>query len=194
MRRTLAALIALTALLAAASAAPTPKDESPYFPTRVGAKWVYRTGEEGEEVRVVTAVEDKGGAKLVSVGLVKDGKVTPETEEVSVSEKGLYVVGGKGKKLDRPICLLKLPHEPGDKWELDFGFDGVSFKGTATAREPEWVEVPAGKYRAVPVEMRYAVQGNSRQTTVWYARGVGTVKEVVGSKERVLKSFTPGKD
>lgn len=54
--------------------------------------------------------------------------------------------------------------------------------------------MPAGTFRAIKV--KYEGQGISEpgtERTTWYAPGVGKVRELVEGRERVLKSFTPGK-
>src|SRR5262245_54660422 len=69
--RLFTALVALALLLVVAPAAPVPSHLKPknpplFFPTKVGAKWVYRTGDL-EETFVVTVVAEAGGTKVVTV-------------------------------------------------------------------------------------------------------------------------------
>jgi hypothetical protein len=101
--------------------------------------------------------------------------------------------------------LLKLPAKEGDKWEFDTpaqrdergrGLRGE--KGTVTVGPTEVVEVPAGKFRAVRLEIAVtAINGDAVpeiRYTSWYAPEVGLVKMTRGTEwTRVLKSFTPGK-
>ena len=61
----------------------------------------------------------------------------------------------------------------------------------------EEVEVPAGKFKAVPVTSINHLAGRIQKTRHWYAPGVGLIKTApfdgdVGGTE-ILKSFTPGK-
>jgi hypothetical protein len=110
---------ALTLLAALAPAAPVPKGASKpvlYFPTTVGAKWVYDE-EDGERVYAVTAVEKRDGSDLVTVGQVgPDGKAVPKETWV-VSDRGLSLLERDGQKRDPPPCYLKLPHQPGEAWD-----------------------------------------------------------------------------
>jgi hypothetical protein len=184
-------------VLAIAPAAPVPKEMPPYFPTQVGTKWVYQDGDT-EEVQVITAVEESTKGKVITVGKVKDGQVVPWYEMLA-SDKSLSKLWCPSGQFDPPLCQLKLPPRPGDKWEFDSSLSAVRFeyKGAARVREPEWVEVPAGRYWAVAVEVDVTGGPNDTpfQKTVWFAPRIGRVKEVWSfGREMVLKSFTPGKD
>ena len=188
--------------LAPAAQAPTgAKNPEPYFPTGKGARWVY--DEQGSErVFAVTAVEEKDGAKLVTVTELPE-RSGGLSGRVAVSEKGLFQVGTglAGFTYDTPVCLLRLPHKPGDRWgfHIHAQFNLKEYKGIKTVRAAEEVVVPAGRYTAIPVVTDYAIDGAQQAPiTMWYARGVGLVKltfeGINGSHELVLKSFTAGKD
>lgn len=104
------------ALSTLAPAQPAPKIEPPlYFPTKVGTKWVQSTPD-GERTFEVTAVEEKDGATLVVVTQVV-GRWRQVCQVVSVSERGLYRVEASDQiLLLPPLCVLLLPHKPGDSW------------------------------------------------------------------------------
>jgi hypothetical protein len=180
--------------LSAAAPAPALKDKHKavlYHPTRVGAKWVY-TSDERDGVEEVTDAKEMGGARLVTVGC---GRFP--TRALLVSGKGICVVAFNVAELTEPLWLLKLPHAPGNKWEAVLaGEPWGRAVGSAKAYGPERVEVPAGTYQAIRVELELPYvdgrEGKARKTT-WYAPGVGKVKEVYGEKVKVLKSFHPGK-
>src|SRR5262245_58660731 len=107
--------VVLTALGGgAAPIPPTPKEVQFFFPTEVGAKWLYKVGNR-EDTLVVTHVDDQHGAKLVSVSRV-EGKKTVQAMKVLVSEKGLYEVEVVGTVFDPPRCVLRLPAKRGDSW------------------------------------------------------------------------------
>lgn len=183
------------------TAAPIPKDAAKgvlYHPTRVGAKWVYKSGDR-DSVEVVTDVKEKDGAKLVAVGHEIGAKVTP-FRVVSVSAHGLCLPAGEVGEftLNEPLWLLKLPHAPGNKWEavLDVAQFG-RVVGSAKADGPERVEVPAGTYQAIRVVLELQIDGRTGKPvpqTIWYAPGIGKVKEVQGDRVEELKSFDPGKE
>lgn len=168
------------ALLAATLAAPVPKAKAPplYFPTTVGATWVYeRDG--GEEAVSVSAVE-KDGDDLVVSRTSADKRGT-KYSPVVVSADGLRQ---PRERADGQVgWVLKSTVRDGDSWEVPDG-------GTRTLHGPEEVQVPAGKYQA----LRVVWERDGETTTSWYAPGVGEVKRTVkrGKEEavfRALKSF-----
>jgi hypothetical protein len=201
MRRLLSAGASLC-LLAAVAAAQTSVEQPTqgfYSPTTVGTKWVIASSEGAKDRTFeVTAIEDKDGAKIVTVS---EGQKVAWVD--SVSAKGVYRIQGGETKFDPPICQLKLPHKPGDKWDLE----GGQLKGTMTVFEREQVEVPAGKYKAIRLELveptpRRGLGGKAPvapKWTFWYAPDVGLVKVIrtgpsgVPAFVQEMKSFTPSK-
>jgi hypothetical protein len=201
--RNSALIIAAATLAITAFAAPLPSDAKKpilYFPVEVGAKWVYQWEDKEEMTREVTAVEDRKGAKIVTVSQMgKDNKLSP-CEVVSVTEQGLVLLSDSEHEFKPPVCLLKIPYKPGDSWKCDSNWLGLNHLGaTAKVLEIEELEVPAGKFKTIRVERTYALNGTSGGDK-WddlFAPGIGRVKMVDhfdGSvTSAVLKSFTPGK-
>jgi hypothetical protein len=186
MARPLAILLLLLATLPA-PAAPALKTKGPalYYPTTVGARWVYQDPDK-EHTFVVSRVEEKDGAFVVDVAEGPDGREVL-CQQMRVSAEGVFRLSVAGTKYPNPECLLKLPHKDGQEWEFDLGpANGGSAKLTAVGRET--VETPAGKFDAIKVE-----RVGSNSATYWFAEGVGLVKKTSGKWERILKSFTPGK-
>lgn len=189
-------------VLLLALAAPVPKgveEAKLFYPTKVGDKWTYLFTEKGgnakdktsELVEMVTAVEDKDGVKVVTVGRFHDdGKVyTNRTRRVS--DRGVWQTEGEGCEPFRtPWVHLKLPHKPGQAWEDDEHSKDTSL----TAHGPEKVKVPAGEYDAIRVEKRKRGEPKSDPIqTDWYAPRVGIVQVRSGTLLIVMKEFTPGK-
>ncbi|QEL17593.1 hypothetical protein [Limnoglobus roseus] len=205
----LRALVTLVVLTPLAVAAPPPKaaDEKAglYYPTTVGTKWVLETkaGDATTESTVtVTGVVEKDGVFRVTTETVRataaaaGPRATAVTHEVSAA--GLATVARAGAELKIPQPLLKLPAKKGDTWGVG---NGPAAGGmTYTVGEPVEVEVPAGKFKAIPVERTEsgAAGGTPFTSTLWYAPGVGLVKSVVKLRDQerttVLKSFTLGTD
>jgi hypothetical protein len=208
--------------------APPPKNAKDpgrewYFPTKVGARWVYnwKLGPKGgekelERTYVITDVADKGGAKIVTLAQeVKSGagqpagvKVYP-LEKYLVSDDGLFLTEFVDRsvparadstftKLDPPWALLKLPVKPDQSWEHRSlrGEHESKFLYRTVGREE--IEVPAGKYKAVRVEEELVVLDNGKPLTItkkhWYAPGVGRVRFEQPQDVKELKSFSPGKE
>jgi hypothetical protein len=202
MRRSLLALL-LTLIsqvpLVTAAPAPTPfpKEEPLYFPTRVGAEWVYDEG--GYKYKfAITKVEEKAGATLVTVGVYQsDGKTTQHAYTVEVSKTGIRETLNFNRKVEPPTPRLKLPCAKGDKWEAPFSLDGQKRADFAmTVGGVEEVKVPAGTFKAIRVDqVSTGVDNKATETiTTWYAPGVGPVRIAHrGGSTRDLISFTPGK-
>jgi hypothetical protein len=193
VRRFLVILLVSTLFAAVAPAAPVPKhlmkDPVYYFPLRVGTKWVY-TDPEGEETLVISGIEVVDGSRIVTVERQGNGKAVV-WEKMAVSARGLSRVEGLGGKLDPPLEMLRTPAVVGNKWE----FKTTGVDGTDSIGAIEQLKVPAGTFEAVRVDAVYSLGGSEQKTTFWYARNVGLVKmDYNGGKERVLKSFTPGKE
>lgn len=195
-------VVLVTAALASlvAQAAPKPKTNPPalYFPTAVGDKWeVVLVGADApklENVQIVKAVETDGGAKTVTVeNLRPEGEPGP-TYVVEVSDRGVCVVKQKGKQLDPPQWLLKLPAKPGSHWEAPaFDRNGKVVRTEyRTVSGEEDVETPAGRFKAIRVDVRHQADGEPYQTE-WHAVGWGRVRIQTGKSAVALKSFTPGK-
>src|SRR5438067_1882074 len=103
MHRSLSAIAALFLILTVA-AAQTSVDQAEavlYSPTKVGTKWVIvsqwvaRPGNPQDHTYEVTAVEDKDGAKIVTVS---EGQKVAWVD--SVSAKGVYRLQGGETKFD----------------------------------------------------------------------------------------------
>jgi hypothetical protein len=195
LSRLIGPLFAITFVLPAAVAAPRLPDHQSapglYFPTRVGAKWVYQNGL-AEYAEVVTEVEREEKTLIVTTAIVDNQGDPRSNVKVAVSTDGLFLVDNPrlGEKPKSPACLLSLKHRPGDEWT-------DSLYGYAhTASEPEWIDVPAGRFKAIRVEQKVIHSVQRRKNTYWYAEGVGLVKWESSSilRPTVLKSFDPGKE
>jgi hypothetical protein len=203
MSRRIAA-VALLVLVSTAGAAPTLKEPKQplYFSTTEGSRRVYVVrygGNTVERTEVVSKVEKKDGVCRVSLGRDVGGEVHPMTT-VEVSDKGIFRVATAGRDLPTPNPLLKLPAKPGDTWEWEQegpGGAGPMVKTTYTVGKEEEIEVPAGKFKAIPVEAVLDMNGRIMKTTSWYAPGIGPVKTVSDSgtnqQTQVLKSITPAR-
>jgi hypothetical protein len=162
-----------------------------YFPTKVGTKLEYE--EPGRQLTMlVTAVADRGGAKVVSVGrLGADERVTP-LMTVAVTGTGVFRVARGDRTLDTPEVWLRLPAERDQVWEYPTGDPAVPPRDVVRQRVvgTEDVTVPAGTFRCVGVSGHQ----NGHTLTCWYAQDVGLVKTEAATWTEVLKAYTPGKD
>jgi len=193
--RLICALIASTLMLPPVVAAPRLPDHPSapplYYPTRVGAKWVYQNGL-AEYAQVVAKVEREDKMLTVTTAILNAQGEPRPNEKVAVSPDGLFIVENlrQGIKPKSPACLLSLKHRPGDEWtDSLYGY-------VHTASEPEWIDVPAGRFKAIRVEQSVDIEGQRGKNTYWFAEGVGLVKceQFWMLRPTVLKSFDPGKE
>jgi hypothetical protein len=162
-----------------------------YFPTKVGTKLEYEDEAKLTRTLVVTAVAERGGAKIVSLGrIASDESVSPHST-LAVTGTGLYRVEHNGHKFLVPESWLLLPAEFDRKWE--YSEDGSTEPRSIVHQRivgTKDVTVPAGTFRCVGVNSYQ----NGLSVVCWYAVGVGIVKSEAAKWGEVLKSFTPGKD
>jgi hypothetical protein len=196
------ALIAL-ALTTTVVSAQDPKAEALYFPTKVGDKRVYEQTVEDATfttVDTVIKVEAKGKGFVVTAAREGESATRKVVAVFDVSGRGVSRVSSGGRVDASPVPILKLPCKAGDTWTVEVAGTPTSGPGKerhTVGKEAE-VEVPAGKFRAIPMATEIGT-GTCRPqvTTKWYAPDVGMVKSVTAIGERdivtVLKSFTPGK-
>jgi hypothetical protein len=196
--RALAALVVLAVPLAAAPVPKEkPKDAAPnYYPTKKGSRWVYKVGET-TMATVVTAVEEKDGAKLLTVDTVVNDK-TVATERLSVSDKGVFRTHINKAAIEPPVCILKSPVKAGEAWEVASKIQDQATVGTFTVVGVEAVTVPAGAFKAVVVDgPDFEIAGTKTGVKYWFAPDVGLVKiayTIAGTAAVLeLKDFTPGK-
>ena len=190
----------LTALPAVViPAAPIPVEakriQPVYHPTELGTRWVYAAGPGPVEVIVeVTSIEEKNGVKTITAHRIEDGEQGRVWQTVRISRDGMFVSDDGGIASDPPPCLLRSPAKAGEQWSEEFNFGKRRCTGKRSVGAAEEIEVPAGRFTAVPVTFDYKLAdcGDERDTT-WYAPNVGEVKSVFGRSERVLKSFRKGK-
>ncbi|QEL17542.1 hypothetical protein [Limnoglobus roseus] len=182
------------------AAAPVPKTATKvtYYPTTAGAKWVYQQ-EKREWEEVITKAEQRKGETLLTVSVTEGGGSYDDT--YTISDEGVTKLTTSNFQLSR--LLIKSPAKKGDAWAVETPVQkGILPEGgMATVGEAEDVEVPAGKYHAVPVRIVVTKTNGQvlatpgRTYTHWYAPDVGLVKfhcqDGGTDLDRVLKSFTP---
>jgi hypothetical protein len=196
VRRLLAVLLVLAFVAVVAPAAPVPKhlmkNQGPvyYYPTALGAKWVYNEPD-GDHVLVVSKVEDRKGTKVVTVEH-ENGKQRVVDQVMEVSEAGLTRLSCGGEPFDVPLVMLEAPFRIGTTWENKTS----GAQGTSTIVGVETIKVPAGTFEAVRVDMEQNRAGRLQGTLqAWYAPGVGLLKMTENDKVIwLLKSFTSGKE
>lgn len=188
-------LLATVSLVLSPSTAPVPKDRVPlYHPIEIGAKKVCIDEKKTEFTEVVTDVEEKDGRMLVKVA-GRNGDAEWNAT-LAVSRQGISHLH---EEEEFEEYVLKTPFKAGDSWTIESKHFG-GYKATYTVGKPEMVEVPAGRYLAVPVTREFNFDNEAiGSETAWYVPGIGEIKHIAKTKEgivqvqTVMKSFTPGK-
>ncbi|MBP3956276.1 hypothetical protein J8F10_13380 [Gemmata sp. G18] len=207
MSRVLMVPAVVVLILSVGSAAPVPKHlvpkEALYHAHTPGIRFAwdhkYDRMEPEATVMVVTDVDRQAEGHVVSMGFVIKEQVAVIREKVRVSDRGVALVEYGGCKVDPPMWLLKLPLKPGEQWETTTVMQEAEQKFRHTVGKPEWVEVPAGRFMAVPVVQEFLdVFGMDNGAEIkrvpekhWYAPGIGCIKTTVSThRTSVLKSIS----
>jgi hypothetical protein len=187
----------------ASAAAPAKRPGTPkaidLCPLRVGNTWEFEM-ELGNATSTFTThmvkVEKFDGEQLFESVREIDGRASGAAQILSANEKGLFRHRTNGQEVTPPLCMIKYPFKPGDKWTSKVRVGDRETEISAAAGEPTEVEVPAGKFIAYPVTMVEEQNGANQQTTYWYAADVGCVLQI-GTRDGKpwytyrLKKFTP---
>ncbi len=158
--------------------APTRVTDGAYYPLQVGTRWDYRGAKESFAV-VISKHEIIGGIPCALVQTERDGQ-RMTGEHVYATEAGVFRQAVDGKKLPRPIPILKLPPRQGESWEVAWPRGKQQrtaiFTTSAVAEE---VEVPLGKYQALAIFGEIREGGDRTLFKYWFAPEVGLVKQVL---------------
>ncbi|MCE9533987.1 MAG: hypothetical protein K8T89_23125 [Planctomycetes bacterium] len=169
-------------------ASPVKADDlQDYYPMKVGMVWTYKlVGIEDRFVATVTK-EEKVGDQNCSVieGKLKGNVIAKE--HVAMLNDGLFRFKFSDQNvqnnIEPAICFIKGGIKKGDTWKQDYKFGDTKMSVTYTM-DVEDVEVPAGKYKDTILIRASAIDKADEKetvtkTTIWYAKGVGMVKQVI---------------
>ena len=151
-----------------------------YYPLQVGNQWKYRLDVNGKEVTMTTKIakiETIDQQKLARLEAAVDGN-TSATEHLQQTDKGIFRFRTNGIESSPPLLLLKYPAKNGDKWSGAFTASDSKATYSCEAMEEE-VVVPAGKYKTIRVAIKLEEKGQVVNTTYWFAKDVGFVKQTV---------------
>lgn len=186
-----------------------------YFPVALGSRWEYKTtfDEKGAKtpealanvttIKEVVKVETTDGKTIATLESAIDfgagaGPNKEKTrEEVVIDAGGVSSVRGGGAKPPPPLPMLKYPLKPGVIFTETTKDGDIELTTTVTVKEPQEVSVPAGKFKAVPVETAIGTKTERVTRTAWYAPGVGVVKQTYAADKLTitleLKKYAQGK-
>jgi len=171
-------------LLAPWSHAGDPKKKAPepvdYYPLQVGNSWVYDLDANGKKLTMdskIARVEVIDGVPLAVLEAEINGQVAA-TEHLRTNDKGTFRHRMNQFVPDPPIMLLKSPLKADDKWSGEFQIGNVQAKYSAETKAED-VEVPAGKFKTIRVDLRVEEKDMVVTTAYWFAPNVGYVKQTI---------------
>jgi hypothetical protein len=163
-----------------------------YYPLEVGNSWEYlvtrRIGKKVEKHKATVRVVREETVEKVRVAVLEttyDGG-KPLTERLAANKDGLFRYSGDNVDYKPPLCLLKLPPEKGQDWDVKSQGDGLKIKGKfRTSAVGEFVTVPAGEFEAVASSSNdFRVDKVKMSITYWFVPNVGLVKQRVVIDQR----------
>jgi hypothetical protein len=142
----------------------------------------------------VSAVEEKDGETIVTIKRHVDG-VTYIDDKITLSKEGMFYSGGKSHAYDPSLPALKYPIEKDATWKWKGKYGKEERSQTRTILGTEEVQVTAGKFTAVKVEVEEMREksGDKFKSKEWYVAGVGRVKWTSGNLTEEMTSFTAAK-
>jgi hypothetical protein len=155
------------------------KENPDYYPLKPGTKWDYQVNAQGKTVKVTNVIDKTEMVKGESLAVLKtlvNGQASA-TEKLSSNRQGLFRHQTNGMDTIPPICLLRYPVKPGDKWEGEHQSGAEKSKVEVKVGKFEEVQVPAGKYKAITSTLTTSIKGQNITTTYWFAPNVGIIKQ-----------------
>ena len=172
-----------------------------YYPLKVGSKWHYTldpgNGQKSTVTSAIAAVETSNGKSLSRLEFTVNGQITPNTEHLMSDENGVYRTKSNRLDLNPPLCILKYPIKANQSWQSKPVIGGQLQAMTCREGAEEEIQVPAGKYRAIPCTIEMTQAGAKLMITNWFAEDVGVVKQRIEFGPRVfsmeLTKYEPAK-
>jgi len=183
-------VVLATALPGVSQVAQDKKKLPDYYPLKAGTKWTYDVDAgAGQKVQVtnqIAKIEMIDGKSLARLETVVNGMVVA-TEHLANTAKGVFRHRAQGADAVPPVCVVKYPFTEGEKWESETTIGPQHLKMSMLSGKNEEVTVPAGKYKTVTVVVETSVNGTKINSTSWFARDVGIVKQVTELGDKVIK-------
>jgi hypothetical protein len=175
-------VIALSMILGEPAAGGDKKAPPNYFPLKEGSKSYYRVEIPGQPALTaiihLAKIETIDGVALARLEMIIQGQINA-TEHVSSDERGIFRHRYNGSPINKPLCLLKNPVNPGESWQQDCEIGTEKAKIMCKVGHEEEVTVPAGKFKAIPVFVEGESGGMKATNTYWFAAEVGMVKQTI---------------
>jgi hypothetical protein len=165
-----------------------------FYPLKVGTKWNYELDagqpQKGMITSVIAAEETADGKPIARLEVYINGQKAPTTEHLMSNKDGVFRVKINNQQLDPPLCILKYPLKAGQKWDTKTTAIGQQLDVSCRQGAEEEVQVPAGKYKAVPCVIETSTQTQQGAmkivNTYWFVDDVGVVKQKMNFGDKVI--------
>lgn len=153
-----------------------------YYPLKVGTRWHYQI-QAGNSQKIpmvyrIGGIERVDGKELARLDIMASGQGNSQyTEHLHSDGGGVFRDRMHNLQFAPPFCLIKYPVKPGERWTADIAVGGQKMKVEGTEGPAEDVQVPAGKYRAIPCTIVVSDAAERSTNIMWFAEGVGIVKQ-----------------
>lgn len=200
MKKFAVVLAVLLALISGQTLGQAQTSGPDYYPLKVGTNWTYRVvlGSEakGQVTNQIAKIEKIDDQSLARQETVAQGAVAA-TEHLSSTAKGIFRHRYNGVEVTPPVCVLRYPVKQGDSWGSEAKVGEQTIKMTSRVVGEEEVAVPAGKYKAIAVQVDGDAAGTKIRTTYWFVANIGFVKQItdIGGNHITLEmdKFEAGK-
>lgn len=180
------------------SAAPLPKKdkEKDYHAMKLGTKWTYALADDKEKGELVLeviedSVQDDKSRKIVMNATAKiDNRDLPKkTHTYRIADGNIEFTAINGRAIPAQK-LFQANIKPGDTWSVDPG-DKTQIQ--FVVGEPEEIDVPAGKFKALRITATKK-EGDNKMivSQTWVVDSVGVVKLEADGATQALKAFKAG--
>jgi len=194
--RGIATGVILVVAMASGFAAPVPKGltAADLFPLQMGNKWEYVDAKgQPSHVEEVTGIEEKDGAKVITVTRSRNGTAAMKSV-YRVDKEGVSRVSVGPLEYSPPLLFVKPTVKEGEKWTAKLSIGKSDAEYEITVGKAEEIKVPAGTFTAIPVRQQNLRNKSSAPLEYWFAPNVGLVKSgTTRGLTTDLKAFTPGK-
>jgi hypothetical protein len=140
-------------------------------------------------MRQVGGIDNIRGKLLARLEVSANGRKLPTTEHLQSKEDGVFRVRMNKMEVDPPTCLIKYPLKAGRTSSIETSAAGQKMKVDYSEGKPEEVQVPAGKYQAIPCTITVTQGAAKYKNVFWFAEDVGIVKQrsEIGAKTVTLE-------
>jgi hypothetical protein len=153
-----------------------------YYPLKEGNKWHYRMelGEQSAKATIhVAKLETIAGVSLFRLEMSVEGNIAG-IEHVSADKRGIFRHAFNDTPLPNPVTVLRFPVKDGDTWTETLTTEDGAAKVHGKVFAAEDVQVPAGKFKAVRVQLEVEDdEAGTVTATYWFAADIGIVRQTV---------------